>query len=186
MGQLVKTESVQDGSDTITTIFTPKGNLTQRYRRTDITGYTVEFPCKNAEDVEKYMSIPYETSEPNVEQFFARREEIGDEALVMGSIGDAICLPATILSPIDMCLLWADEPDLMVQVIQTISERLTGEETPALVFHTAIGLEKDSVIFYLGIRDLVPAKLGKDRVNEVIAEEMRHITLLSRQLAAVS
>ncbi len=124
MGQLVKTERVQEGNDTVITIFTPKGNLTQRHRRTDITGYTVEFPCKNAEDVEKYMSIPYKPSEPNAEPFLARRDEIGEEGLVMVGIPDAICLPATILSPADMCLLWADEPDLMVRVAQTVSERI--------------------------------------------------------------
>jgi uroporphyrinogen decarboxylase len=124
MGQLVKSTSVQEGSDTVTTIFTPKGELTQRRRRTDITSYMIEFPCKNAEDVEKYLSIPYKPSEPNVEPFLARRKEINDEGLVMGDIGDAICLPATILSPMDMCLLWADEPDLMVRVVQMASERL--------------------------------------------------------------
>lgn len=66
------------------------------------------------------------------------------------------------------------------------SEVLTGDEKPALVFRTAIGLEKDSVIFYLGVRDLVPPKLGKDKIDKIIAEEMRHITVLSRNLAAVS
>jgi len=124
MGQLVKSTSVQEGNDTVTTILTPKGELTQRHRRTDITSYMVEFPCKNAEDVEKYLSITYKPSVPNVEPFLARREKIGEEGLVMGDIGDAICLPATILSPMDMCLLWADEPDLMVRVVQTASERL--------------------------------------------------------------
>ena len=54
MGERFQTESRQEGNDTVTTIITPKGNLTQRYRRTDITGCTVEFPCKNADDVEKY------------------------------------------------------------------------------------------------------------------------------------
>jgi hypothetical protein len=124
MGQLVKSESVKDGNDTVTTIFTPKGNLTQRYRRTDITGYTVEFPCKNADDVEKYMSIPFKPSEPDVTGFLARRDEIGEKGLVLAGIPDAICLPATILSPMDMCLLWADEPDLMIEVVQTVSDRL--------------------------------------------------------------
>lgn len=124
MGQLIKSESVQEGNDTITTIFTPKGNLTRRHRRTDITGYTVEFPCKNAEDVEKYLSIPYKPAEPDVASFLARRDEIGEDGLVLAGIGDAICLPAGIMSPMDMCLLWADEPDLMVRVIETISERL--------------------------------------------------------------
>lgn len=124
MGRLMKSESVQEGSDTITTIFTPKGNLTQRRRRTDITAYMVEFPCKNAEDVEKYLSIPYEPTEPNVERFLARRKEIGEEGLVMVGVVDAICLPASILSPMDMCLLWADEPDFMVRIIQIVSERI--------------------------------------------------------------
>ncbi len=53
MGQLVKTESVREGNDTITTIFTPKGSLTQRHRRTDITGYTAylsESELEHAED----------------------------------------------------------------------------------------------------------------------------------------
>jgi len=123
-GQLMKTESVREGNDTVTTIFTPKGNLTRRHRRTDITGYMVEFPCKNAEDVEKYLSIPYKPTEPNLGPFLARRDEIGEEGLVMGGIDNAICLPATILSPMDMCLLLADEPDLMVRTVQIASERL--------------------------------------------------------------
>jgi len=124
MGQLMKTESTQEGNDTVITTFTPKGDLTQRRRRTDITSYTIEFPCKNAEDVEKYMSIPYKPSDPVVDSFLARSDEIGEEGLVLAGIPDAICLPATILSPMDMCLLWADEPDLMVQVVETVSERL--------------------------------------------------------------
>ena len=86
MGTQVKSESVTDGSDTITTIFTPKGSLTSRYRRTEITGYTIEFPCKNADDVEKYMSIPYEPSEPNASSFLATRDQIGEEGLVLAGI----------------------------------------------------------------------------------------------------
>jgi uroporphyrinogen-III decarboxylase len=124
MGDLVKAESRQEGNDTVTTIFTPRGNLTQRYRRTDITGYTVEFPCKNAEDVEKYMSIPFKPSEPTADWFLARKKEIGEDGLVLVGIGDAICLPAGILSPMDMCYLWADEPDLMIKMVATVSERL--------------------------------------------------------------
>ena len=41
------------------------------------------------------------------------------------------------------------------------------------VLQTAIGLEKDSIIFYVGIEELVPEKLGKDKVNDIIKEEMR-------------
>jgi len=65
------------------------------------------------------------------------------------------------------------------------ADRLTGAETLADILQTAIGLEKDSVVFYTGLRQLVPAKLGKDRINAIIEEEMRHITTLNRELVAV-
>ena len=124
MGRLFRTESRQEGNDTLTTIHTPKGALTQRYRRTTITGYTVEFPCKNADDVEKYLSIPFEPSDPNVDTFLAYRAEIGEAGLVLAGMGDAICLPATILSPEDMCLLWLDAPDLMLRTVELAAERV--------------------------------------------------------------
>jgi len=123
MGTQVKSTSEQEGNDTVTTIITPKGNLTRRFRRTSTAGYTVEFPCKNAEDVEKYLSIPYSAPEVSVDGFFARKEQIGEEGLVLAGISDAICLPATILSPEDMCLLWMDAPDLMVKMVEMAAER---------------------------------------------------------------
>jgi uroporphyrinogen-III decarboxylase len=124
MGELFQSESRREGNDTITTIATPKGNLTQRYRRTHVTGCMIEFPCKNAEDVEKYLSIPFQPSNPNVEGFLARRAEIGEEGLVLAGIGDAICLPATILSPEDMCLLWIEAPELMQRLVDLAAERV--------------------------------------------------------------
>jgi uroporphyrinogen-III decarboxylase len=124
MGELFRAESRQEGNDIITSITTPAGPLTQRYRRTPITGYTVEFPCKNADDVEKYLSIPFRPAEPNVDAFLARRAEIGEEGLVLAGIGDAICLPATILSPENMCLLWMDAPDLMQRLVELAAERV--------------------------------------------------------------
>lgn len=124
MGTRIDATSHQDGNETITVIHTPKGDLTSRYRRTSITGYTVEFPCKTAEDVEKYLSIPFEAAEPTVDGFLAYKDRIGQDALVLAGIGDAICLPATILSPEDMCLLWMDARDLMVHMIELVAKRV--------------------------------------------------------------
>jgi rubrerythrin len=49
----------------------------------------------------------------------------------------------------------------------------------------AIGLEKESIVFYLGLRDLVPARLGTDKVERILKEEMSHVALLRGQLAAL-
>lgn len=64
------------------------------------------------------------------------------------------------------------------------ADRLDGAQSVPDILRMAIGLEKDSVVFYTGLRQLVPAALGKDRIKEIIREEMNHITTLSRQLAA--
>lgn len=54
------------------------------------------------------------------------------------------------------------------------------------VLQTAIQLEKDSVVFYLGIRDAVPENLGKSGVEKIIHEEMSHIRLLSEELKGLT
>jgi len=63
------------------------------------------------------------------------------------------------------------------------SEKLTGKETLAEILTTAVGLEKDSVVFYLGMKSAVAEKLGKDKIDGIIAEEMGHVALLSNELA---
>ena len=63
------------------------------------------------------------------------------------------------------------------------SKRLTGKEAMEDIFKIAIGLEKDSIVFYLGMKELVPPMLGQDRVEEIISEEMNHVVILTEQLA---
>jgi len=65
------------------------------------------------------------------------------------------------------------------------TERLTGKETVEDIYRMAIGLEKDSIVFYQGIKEMVPERLGKDRIEAIIKEEMGHITLLSKELVAL-
>jgi rubrerythrin len=52
------------------------------------------------------------------------------------------------------------------------------------IFKSAIAAEKDSIVFYLGIKEAVPESLGKGRLENIIKEEMGHIRLLSKKLAA--
>ncbi|MHC4455560.1 MAG: ferritin family protein [Planctomycetota bacterium] len=67
-----------------------------------------------------------------------------------------------------------------------ISEQLTGKESIEDILKMAIEAEKDSIIFYLGLKDFVPARLGKDWVEAIIKEEMSHIAILNRRLAATT
>lgn len=52
------------------------------------------------------------------------------------------------------------------------------------ILKSAIEAEKDSIVFYLGMKEAVPATLGQDRIDNIIKEEMGHIRLLSKELVA--
>ncbi len=65
------------------------------------------------------------------------------------------------------------------------AERLTGSETIQDILETAIGLEKESVVFYAAMRDVVPVRLGRDKVDAIIKEELGHVASLSGQLASL-
>lgn len=61
---------------------------------------------------------------------------------------------------------------------------LTGKESLFEVLTMSIGFEKDSIIFYLGLKDIMPERLGRAKINDIINEEKKHIVLLSEQLKA--
>jgi rubrerythrin len=60
--------------------------------------------------------------------------------------------------------------------------KLTGRESARELLEIAIGAEKNSVLFYVGLKSLVPADAGKDKVEAVIREEVRHVADLKRQM----
>jgi len=59
------------------------------------------------------------------------------------------------------------------------SAKLTGKEGLAEIIDFAIEIEKDSIVFYLGIREVMPEELGKFDISQIVKEEMRHITILT-------
>ncbi len=63
------------------------------------------------------------------------------------------------------------------------AEKLTGRETVQDALKTAIGLEKDSIAFYVGLKECVPSKAGKEKVQAIIKEELGHIAVLNQKMA---
>ncbi|ARN56895.1 ferritin family protein [Sedimentisphaera salicampi] len=53
------------------------------------------------------------------------------------------------------------------------------------VLSYAIGMEKDSVCYYLGVKASLKTEQAKETVEEIINEEMSHITILSEELSKV-
>jgi len=61
-------------------------------------------------------------------------------------------------------------------------EKLANKDTPEDVLKMAIGLERDSIAFYVGLKEAVSSKAGKDKVEDIIKEEMGHIVILNQKL----
>ena len=67
----------------------------------------------------------------------------------------------------------------------TPAKELTGSETPKEIIEIALNSEKESVVFYFGLKGFVPVKAGRDKVEAVIIEELGHITTLLGRLKSL-
>ena len=54
------------------------------------------------------------------------------------------------------------------------------------ILDVAIDLEKESIVFYLGLKELVSSQAGKDKVEEILKEEISHIALLRDRLETLA
>jgi rubrerythrin len=64
--------------------------------------------------------------------------------------------------------------------VKDTSEILKGSESPEEILNTALGFEKDSIAYFLGMKELVPERLGKDRLDKIVREEISHVATLTR------
>lgn len=62
------------------------------------------------------------------------------------------------------------------------AEELGHRPTKADVLRLALGKERDSIVYYLGLRDFMADKADKDVIDQVIAEEKKHVRILMQSL----
>ena len=65
------------------------------------------------------------------------------------------------------------------------TEQLKGREAPEDILKMAVDMEKDSIAFYAGLKECVPPRAGKDKVEVIIREEFGHIATLNEKMAAL-
>ena len=58
-------------------------------------------------------------------------------------------------------------------------DELTGREGKDDVLRRALEKEKESIAFYEGLKGFAADNLGKGKIDDIIKEEMRHITILN-------
>ncbi len=65
----------------------------------------------------------------------------------------------------------------------TSPEDLISEDiTPMFALRTALQFEADSILFFMGMKRMVPERLGRAKIDHLIDEEFGHVAILKRQL----
>ena len=90
----------------------------------------------------------------------------------------------SLYDPDDQCMAYlqamADANGYEGKVSPTIE--LTGNESIREILEIAVNSEKESVVFYYGLKEMVPVNAGRDKVENIILEELSHITILTEHL----
>ncbi len=61
-----------------------------------------------------------------------------------------------------------------------------GSQTLEDVFRFAIGIERDSIVFYQGMKALVPNEAGKGKLDDIIKEEYGHINTINAEYRKIT
>ena len=73
---------------------------------------------------------------------------------------------------------------LVSGVKQDLANRFTGGETPDEVLRTAIAFEKDSIVFFLSMKQMLSEPADRKRIDGILKEELGHVLSLSGELAS--
>ncbi|MDD5326814.1 MAG: ferritin family protein [Phycisphaerae bacterium] len=65
---------------------------------------------------------------------------------------------------------------------KSLTENLTGKESLGEILEIAVDAENNSVVFYTGLKELVPSRAGRDKIEAIIKEELGHIAVLSQKI----
>ena len=58
-------------------------------------------------------------------------------------------------------------------------------KTPVDILTMALSFEKDSVVFYASMREVVGERQGRDEVDRLIHEELMHISFITREMQKI-
>ena len=130
--------------------------------------------CRN-EDIKKVLLGMSEAENKHLKTFQNMREKLAEEIGL--SIFDPLGRSEMYLQAIADARSWEGRINPM--------QALTGNETAKEIIEIAIESEKEMIVFYIGLKDLVYFKAGKDQVDEIVIEELSHIRTLSKKLKSL-
>jgi uroporphyrinogen-III decarboxylase len=103
-----RVEKGKHSTDTFLSLHTPQGMLSSSlrvYKNVNTTWHTKRW-CETLDDVDAYLSIPFEPLTYNDSDFTRICRELGDNGILMSSVGDPACM-AMELMEFGEAMVWA-------------------------------------------------------------------------------
>lgn len=124
----VTTERWDEGIShyTRTILHTPKGDLTMMGRKDDgvNTTWHPERLLKTDEDVERFLSIPYEFEPPDMDRFHEAQEHLGERGIMLGSVADPICRVAELFRFEEFMMRAFYQPEQIIALLDAVAPRI--------------------------------------------------------------
>jgi rubrerythrin len=146
-----------------------------------------------AEEIERqgaqfYRKASVLFDEPEIEQMLTSLSgmEIGHEKLFSSMRSRILSDTYKGYDPDEMAASYikAFTDGKVFDVKKNMCDALTDKSTLRDVLGMAIEAEKNSIAFYTGLKLLVPEALGRETVEKIIVEEMRHLVSLTDKLTS--
>lgn len=105
---------------------TPKGDLTSldRVDPNIHTTWHLEHLCKNLDDLERFLSVPFEPGPVDRSFLRAQQQRLGDNGLLLVSIADPLCPAAELFNMEDYTVIAFSEPERFGHLLDVLFERI--------------------------------------------------------------
>ena len=87
------------------------------------TVWTIKHLLKDISDMDKYLSIPIEPRDLNMEKFYKEKEKLGEKGLMMISLGDPICEAAELFEMSTFLIHAVTEQEKIKYFLDALHER---------------------------------------------------------------
>jgi uroporphyrinogen-III decarboxylase len=107
-------------------VHTPKGDIANTTRVMDNvhTVWQTEHWCKNIEDVEKALSVPYTHLDYDVLDYARIKSEMENRGIIMASLSDTLCVCADLMNFGDYTIWAMTETDHFVKTLEVVHSRI--------------------------------------------------------------
>jgi len=113
-----------DGAFIEHTLETPRGPITTITNNTPATQWTEKYYCESDEDVERFLSISFEPTRPDLTKALELERSIGEDALLTISFLDPIALVGDLFGPEEFAIRCATDRHTLKKMMDMVFENV--------------------------------------------------------------